>query len=305
MPSLEEWIGAKGKLGMFGCGQAKPPPLAALNAGLWHEKFGTVWATNDVRPPKPPRWSLRARSVDWVTKLDGNVVGDAGQISAYTARVLDLARARRGLVFDAGIAGLSKFVTGTGIAHPIENGFAWHRTLGTPYLPGSGVKGLTLALARDWKSLGEADRLSLRRIFGTAPGDTHKGQAKDTEADAFAGTVIFLDAIPVDRPTLTAQILTPHGKGSGAPEDAGQVIPNGFLAVKSGTFRFALLPNPRGERVSAERAIADCRLARKWLQEALTLIGAGAKTKSNYGRFNGFNDVLDQALPATLSAATS
>jgi len=37
------------------------------------------------------------------------------------------------------------FVTGMGSSHPAENGFSWHPVLGTPYLPGAGVKGLLRA----------------------------------------------------------------------------------------------------------------------------------------------------------------
>lgn len=302
MSNLAEWILKTRSLGMFGCGQAVPHPAKSqFSAGLWHEKFGTVWAT---KPNKNRPAELDARSIDWVMPLDGCVTGSAPQIAAYASRILTLATSRRGLVFDAEIASLSKFVTGTGIAHPIENGFAWHRTLGTPYLPGSGVKGLTLAYARDWHGLGQKDRALLRRIFGTAPGDTHKGQIKDEETGSQAGTVVFGDAIPLEPPVLTAQILTPHGSGSGRPEEAGKVIPNGFLAVKSGKFRFTVLPNPM-EGVALDDALAHCRRAREWLKLALEWTGAGAKTKSNYGRFAGFSDVLDQPAAATFSATTS
>jgi CRISPR-associated protein Cmr6 len=304
MPKLTDWIGEQRKIGTFGFGQWQSGTFSSnLNSGLWHEKLGTIWAIV-ARPGHPPQYDFGARSVEWVKKLDQKKVGDPAQVKAYANRLLELAGVRRGFVFDAEIAALSKFVTGTGIAHPIENGFAWHRTLGTPYLPGSGVKGTTLALARDWKGLGDTDRDTLRRIFGTAPGDTHKGQAENTEADASSGTVVFLDAVPVAPPMLSAQILTPHGKGSGAPDDAGKVIPNGFLAVKSGTFRFALLPNSIG-RTSLREAIGDCRMARNWLRLALEWTGVGAKTKSNYGRFGTFSDRLCQPAPPTDSAMTS
>ena len=42
----------------------------------------------------------------------------------------------------------SRFVTGLGRRHPVENGFAWHSTLGVPYLPGSSVKGMVRAWTR-------------------------------------------------------------------------------------------------------------------------------------------------------------
>ena len=60
----------------------------------------------------------------------------------------------------------------------MENGFAWHPTLGTPYLPGSSVKGLTKSWAQGEQQCPE----DVARIFGLA------GQI---------GTVVFLDAVPV------------------------------------------------------------------------------------------------------------
>jgi CRISPR-associated protein Cmr6 len=301
MPDLDHWIADNKRLGTFGFGQSVSHPFASvLDAGLWHEKFGTPRGKKIVRAGMDPRYELGVRTPEWVTKLDRQCVGHPTSLAAYANRLLDLARARGGLVFDAHIADLSKFVTGIGIANPIKNGFAWHRTLSTPYLPGSGVKGLTLAYARDWEEgIGTAD---LRRIFGTAIDDESKGQEKDEEKDTFTGAVVFLDAIPVAPPLLTAQILTPHGPGSGAPVDAGEGSdpePHGFLAVKSGRFRFTLLP----ARGPACCRLQQCRLARHWLKLALEQTGAGAKTKSGYGRFDNFVDILDQT-PETLSATT-
>jgi CRISPR-associated protein Cmr6 len=37
-----------------------------------------------------------------------------------------------------------------GNPHPVEKGFLWHPTLGTPSLPGSGVKGLVRAWVEAW-----------------------------------------------------------------------------------------------------------------------------------------------------------
>lgn len=294
---LAEWIATSGKTGTFGFAQRRHPFVTMLDAALWHEKFGTCAAQE-----RPGRFEIGARSIDWVRALDNARVGDPRQLADYADRLLALANARGGFVFNADVAALSKFVTGIGVAHPIENGFAWHRTLGTPYLPGSGVKGLTLAYARDWCDWEEGvDKKDiLREIFGTAIGDETKGQAKGEEEKEFEGAVVFLDAVPVEPPLLTAQILTPHGQGSGAPQDGVDPKPHGFLAVKRGTFRFVLLPT-RGPRCCR---LQQCRLARDWLKKALEQIGAGAKTKTGYGRFDeNFQDILDQP-PETLSATT-
>ena len=85
----------------------------------------------------------------------------------------------------------SRFITGTGIANPLENGFVWHHTDGTPYLPGSGVKGALASFWRNWHgNLEDADRLL--------------GQGGD------AGEAIFFEMIPAASVALVAEVMTPH-----------------------------------------------------------------------------------------------
>lgn len=49
------------------------------------------------------------------------------------------------------------FVSGMGNAHPVENGFTWHPVYGTPYLPGSSVKGLLRAWMEVWANAEQAE----------------------------------------------------------------------------------------------------------------------------------------------------
>jgi CRISPR type III-B/RAMP module RAMP protein Cmr6 len=109
--------------------------------------------------------------------------------------------------------------------------------------------------------------------------------------------VIFLDAVPLTPPTLSVEVLTPHGPGSGAPVDAGNPVPVGFLAVKEDvTLRFAILPSTTYSNLEwvlgatqglspHEQARIDVGQVADWLTEAVGRIGIGAKTKSGYGRF--------------------
>ena len=78
--------------------------------------------------------------------LTRDKVGAMPQIEESTVRLAALIESRGGRweVFTS----TSRFVTGLGRSHPVENGFAWRPTLGTPYLPGSSVKGM----ARAWGS---------------------------------------------------------------------------------------------------------------------------------------------------------
>src|SRR5690606_19232521 len=73
------------------------------------------------------------------------------------------------------------FVTGMGNSHPVENGFSWHPVLGTPYLPGSSVKGLLRAWMEHWvfAEHQEAERAALiAEWFGTDAGNNN-GKAGD------------------------------------------------------------------------------------------------------------------------------
>ncbi|MGH3085946.1 MAG: type III-B CRISPR module RAMP protein Cmr6 [Rubrobacteraceae bacterium] len=157
-----------------------------------------------------------------------------------------------------------RFVSGLGGAHPFETGFAWHRALGVPYLPGSGVKGAVRAFAEQWSDEGD----EAARLFGD-PGEM--------------GALVVLDALPTKPPTLETDVMTPHygayyGEGK-APGDYLSPIPVTFLAVAAGSaFRFSLLPARRG----GEEALKH---GAELLRETLETIGAGAKTSAGYGVF--------------------
>jgi len=162
------------------------------------------------------------------------------------------------------------FVTGLGRSHPVENGFAWHNTLGVPYLPGSSIKGMVRSWAANWI---DVDGKEIIRIFGS-------------DDSASVGSVVFLDAIPNQPVRLKMEIMTPHygpyysefSKELEPPADWHSPIPIPFLAVDAGQeFLFGLIPRCDGGK--------DCRKVDAWLKEALHSIGAGAKTAVGYGRF--------------------
>lgn len=264
--------------------------------GLWADKFGIGWSAR--------KGQLELKSTVWATENSG-AAGNADCLRRYNARIRDVVafharqfgvEAER-LMLPAVQAGRCRFVTGLGIRNAVENGFAWHPSLGVPYLPGSGIKGATLAWARDWQQVGGDD---LDRIFGRGPEERQGAVAGSPGSGAMAGSVVFLDALPVSPPRITAEVLTPHGAGSGAPDDAGSPIPNGFLAVTEMQLVFAVIPNFRhamkppirrddeetgdpGDRHA--QAIGDCERALGWLGDAARHAGFGAKTKAGFGRF--------------------
>ncbi len=259
-----------------------PQSLAAPNqrppaghAGLWFDKFCHVWSAE---------WQVDSPAkLDWIRTVTGHKIGSEELIREYATRAAALVRAAGGqtLYFKT----TSRFATGLGREHPIENGFVWHPVLGVPYLPGSSVKGLVHAWARTWIG---ADPAAVSRIFGG-------------ERSEHIGSVIFHDVLPTQPIKLQADVMTPHygpyyedKSGQTAPGDWHSPVPIPFLAVADAQpFLFALSPRTRSAQDEA-----DCRQAAEWLKDALIELGAGAKTSVGYGRF-----VPDREAEAALKKA--
>jgi CRISPR-associated protein Cmr6 len=172
-----------------------------------------------------------------------------------------------------------RFVSGLGMAHPSETGFAFDRVVGAPYLPGSSVKGLARAWAEHWE---EADPNTRGRVFGS--------ENKDPTSPKKAGSVIFFDAYPLGWPKLEMDVINVHYKDyyEGKKDRNHQPIPPAdylsptpifFLTVAAGSlFRFAVARRPGTK-------LTDVDQAKAWLKEALLNLGAGAKTSVGYGHF--------------------
>ena len=240
--------------------QTDAPPCRGAHghAGLWYDKFCNEWRI------ERSTWTLQDRKGAWIRTLTNEAVGCSEQIEESALRLAAMIDAGRGCwdVFTTD----SRFVTGLGRSHPVENGFAWHSTLGTPYLPGSSVKGLV----RAWAKL-DADPIpdceALARLLG---------------APSRAGSIFFLDAVPTTPVLLEADVMTPHYAGwskDQPPGDWRSPVPIPFLVTARETsFLFGLMPR---RTVSANDLAAAC----EWLRSALAWAGAGAKTAVGYGRF--------------------
>ncbi len=278
-------------------------PRSAHN-GLWYNKFCNNWSNN---------WNdgLGERGkVEWLREVTGSVGASKRlQETALRAAILLRANGQTPLFFKTN----SPFVTGLGLEHPIENGFAWHHTLGVPYLPGSSVKGMVRAFATHWGENAESEvsKKEVIRIFGPKTSDLDTKQEIKQEISSHIGSVIFFDALPVEPIRLKADIMTPHyqeyyaSQGNNITPPADYLSPNPipFLAVAQGaTFQFGVLPR-------STKNEADCQKVIKWLEEALTWIGAGAKTAVGYGRFEKdeetlieYNNKCDRKLQSFLEA---
>ena len=237
------------------------------HAGLWYDKFCDVW--------KPDFSGLSDEGKkEWVKSVTTRRVGNTDQLTQHQKRLSKLLAAHGQTLLPYKLE--SSFVTGLGRAHPVENGFAWHHTLGTPYLPGSSVKGMVRAWAEQWEG---ADKATVQRLFGSED---------DKDKQFQVGSVIFLDALPKEPVQLKADVMTPHygpyyqdSSGKTPPADWHSPIPVPFLVVEKGaTFLFGVLP-----RRDDDQSKEDCETVKGWLEEALEWTGAGAKTAVGYGRF--------------------
>ena len=234
------------------------------NRGLWYDKFCRTWRR------LPPEGKDALEKAKWIGEVAG-LCGNGGELRQYGERQMRMIESLHGRWLELRTG--SPFVSGLGRAHPVENGFAWHYTLGVPYLPGSSVKGMVRAWVTRWKEVKEAIR-----ILGPSP------PVSGVAPEPRVGTVVFPDALPAVPVELGADVMTPHYgdyyQNGDAPGDWMSPTPIPFLVVREGTtFRFAVAPRQPGEK-----SYEDCATACAWLKEALEWIGAGAKTAVGYGR---------------------
>lgn len=240
------------------------------HAGLWFDKFCDKWLRS-----KNGSWTLSAAErgggeesarkspkLAWIETVTESPVGDPQHLEDYWRRMIRLVRSRQGRFWV--IRADERFVTGLGRRHPIENGFAWHPTLGTPYLPGSSLKGMI----RAW---GKAEGGNVDEVLGS-PGKV--------------GRIAFLDAIPIAPVRLEADVMTPHYAGwteNDPPADWRSPNPIPFLVAAARTTLVCAAVPAAGK--TGEEVVSDLDQVEDWLPEALDLLGAGAKTAVGYGRF--------------------
>lgn len=163
---------------------------------------------------------------------------------------------------------LGRLAVGLGAEGVLENAIALHRTYGVPYIPGSALKGLAAAFARQrlagWEQASEPYQV----LFG------------DT---TIAGYITFFDAlyvpgsaVPSGSSPLAPDVITVHHpkyyQGGDAPADWDSPIPVSFVSA-TGSYLVAL---------AGPKAWVD--LAFQILEWALASMGVGAKTSSGYGR---------------------
>ena len=183
----------------------------------------------------------------------------------------------------------TRLVIGLGLPHPTETALLLDRLTGSPYLPGSSVKGLLRETAR-LVGAGELDTGdSTDAEFWAEHFDRLFGPLLGGEATPAKGELVVYDAFPDEWPALEIDVLTPHfGDYYGdtgeppteVPADWHDPVPVAFLTVKAG----AKVSFWLGHRDAAARE-AELERAKRLLLCGLDWLGIGGKTSSGYGLF--------------------
>ncbi|MEZ5591828.1 MAG: type III-B CRISPR module RAMP protein Cmr6 [Gammaproteobacteria bacterium] len=186
-----------------------------------------------------------------------------------------------------------RFVTGLGNASPLEVGLTLHHTYGVPVIPGSSLKGLCAHFCH--RVLGATDptyKISGKKAAESTEATDSTTSAADTlfgNTDE-AGIVVFHDAwiMPDSLQQgggLVLDVMTPHhqdyysSNGKSPPSDFDDPNPVTFLS-STGHFHIALHCLADDEDIGRSWTT----LAFQILSAALQHWGAGAKTRSGYGR---------------------
>ncbi|HIE12027.1 MAG TPA: type III-B CRISPR module RAMP protein Cmr6 [Desulfotomaculum sp.] len=220
------------------------------NAGLWLDRyiFNVAKEDKDSRPKlvrEVAEIAVDEAYARWFERWQG-VLRDYGAVCR-----------------EAEVSG--RMAVGLGEESVLETSVALHHIYGVSYIPGSALKGLAAAFAR--QHLGEkwqAESEAYKVVFG------------DTDS---AGYVTFFDALPIptEKPLLHPDVMTVHHRdyyrGDGKPPadwDSPNPVP--FLAA-TGKYLIAL----SGPTAWVEAVF-------EILSHALWNVGVGAKTSSGYGR---------------------
>lgn len=166
-----------------------------------------------------------------------------------------------------------RFVSGLGMASPLEVNLVVHRIGGFPYIPGSSIKGAVRAYAEG--EVGQPPARPDAEAGGLDPRIVEVFGAHDRQ-----GQVVFFDAIPANAPRLELDVINVHYpeyySDKKPPADWQSPVPVLFLAVgRSTSFTFAV--------ASRSATLAD--QAMDWLRRAVETSGLGGKTAAGYGYF--------------------
>lgn len=174
-----------------------------------------------------------------------------------------------------------RFVIGLGTDSVYETGITLHHIYGFPYIPSSGIKGITRSHIIGETFNNKEEDAFKNKEFCDIFGCTSKSYYKE----ARKGKITFFDAMPTEVPQLKPDIMNVHYpdyyNGTQSPTDTQNPNPIFFLTVESTPFQFML-----GGKTEDKSLLNS---AFNWLKEALEFKGIGAKTAVGYGYFSTNN----------------
>lgn len=252
----------------------------AMPPGHRFELYFPVW--------QPHNWSQKDEAKAEALKSTLPFPASArALLEAYRQRQALLAQSRGERLLDRPAIAVSPFTIGTGIEHPLENGFSFLKPYGLPYLPGSGVKGVLRRAAEELSQMSNAeerggwDQEAVDTLFG------REVLKEDIGAERNRGALIFWDVLPAPPgDSLEMEIINPHFgdyyRGHQPPHDAGKPIPNFFLSLPAGTrYHFYVEWRPPAQAAAGCEQWRD--LMTKAFEHAFDWLGFGAKTSVGYG----------------------
>lgn len=210
-------------------GATPPGHRFGLYFPLWHRE---TWEIADKKGGKQ-------RALKQVLPLGGEA---RQQLAAVRARQERLATMAGALTIES--VSEAPFMTGVGMEHPLENGFAFLNPYGLPYLPGASVKGVlrqaaeALALDEGLNDRGGWDILAVWWLFGF---DATSACLANPQSDAAKGLRAAIEAGSLD-PELAkpfAPILDLIGGGE-AQQRRQKIHRKGALAF------WDVFPEPAG-----------------------------------------------------------
>jgi CRISPR-associated protein Cmr6 len=180
----------------------------------------------------------------------------------------------------------TRLVVGLGAASVYETAIQLHHLYGFPYIPSTALKGITrhyIIMESFSKDEDVAiNDVGFQRVFGYQLGTKN-----------YKGEVCFFNAFPKPNCVLELDVMTPHFlkyyTDNLPPTDDQDPIPIKFLTISPSTeFHFIIGDlKPKSSLIDSGhfKGKKPLELARKWIIEALTSIGVGAKTALGYGCF--------------------
>jgi CRISPR-associated protein Cmr6 len=185
-----------------------------------------------------------------------------------------------------------RLISGLGVPNVYETNITLHHIYGVPYIPASSIKGVL----RAWVLLNvfdndESKAISSCKMFCMVFGcpkeikDKENKVVKSILGGAHQGKVTFFDALPIEKPNIVPDVMTPHfsdwySKKESAPTDSERPRPIFFLTVKKTVFQFLIGSKYYNLK---ETIFWDEKTLAWWLKNALLEHGIGAKTAVGYG----------------------